>query len=71
PFPGSANFLLVRSAYSVIELQAKLLKQHQILIRDCLSFPELGDSYFRVAIRSQEENEQLLAGLQAVLGNDG
>ncbi|MGQ9873103.1 threonine-phosphate decarboxylase CobD [Leptodesmis sp.] len=71
PFPGAANFLLVRSAHSVIELQAKLLKQYQILIRDCLSFPELGDSYFRVAVRSQEENEQLLAGLQAVLGNDG
>jgi L-threonine-O-3-phosphate decarboxylase len=67
PFPGAANFLLVRSTHSVIELQAKLLKQHQILIRDCLSFPELGDSYFRVAIRSQEENQRLLVALESVL----
>lgn len=66
PVPGAANFLLVRSSQSVVELQAKLLKHHQILIRDCLSFPELGDSYFRVAVRTQEENQRLLTGLEDV-----
>lgn len=67
PFPGTANFLLVRSRHSVVELQTQLLKHHHILIRDCLSFPELGDSYFRVAVRTPEENDRLLAGLEDVL----
>ncbi len=67
PFPGAANFLLVQSAHSVTELQAALLKRHQILIRDCLSFPELGDRYFRVAVRSEPENQRLLVGLAEIL----
>jgi L-threonine-O-3-phosphate decarboxylase len=66
--PGAANFLLVQSDRSVVELQKRLLQQHRILIRDCLSFPELGDRYFRVAVRTEEENQRLLAGLREILG---
>jgi L-threonine-O-3-phosphate decarboxylase len=62
PLDSAANFLLVESAQPSQELQQKLL-QHQILIRDCLSFPELGDRYFRVAVRSKTENERLLQAL--------
>jgi L-threonine-O-3-phosphate decarboxylase len=65
--PGSVNFVLVRCNTSVIRLQESLLKQHKILIRDCASFPELGDRYFRVAVRTVAENERLLAALRAVL----
>ncbi len=67
PLPGAANFLLVRSETSVPTLQMALLQQ-QILIRDCLSFAELGDRYFRVAVRLAPENQRLLAGLRHVLG---
>lgn len=66
PFPGAANFLLVRSEYSVSALQHQLL-HHRILIRDCLSFPELGDHYFRVAVRRIAENQRLLDGLHDIL----
>ncbi|MGA7937610.1 MAG: threonine-phosphate decarboxylase CobD [Kovacikia sp.] len=69
PLSGAANFLLVESEYSVVELQAELLKRHQILIRDCLSFSELGDRYFRVAVRTEGENQRLLTGLAEILGN--
>lgn len=69
PYPSAANFLLVRSDHSVINLQTQLLQQHQILIRDCLSFPELGDRCFRVAVRTLSENQRLLAGLAKVLAN--
>lgn len=68
PYPGAANFLLVRSERSVVDLQAKLLQHHQILIRDCMSFPELGDRYFRVAVRSKSENQRLLEGLKTLEG---
>lgn len=63
PYESAANFLLVQSAKSSSLLQEKLLKHSKILIRDCLSFPELGDRFFRVAVRSQEENQRLLEGL--------
>jgi L-threonine-O-3-phosphate decarboxylase len=67
PYAGVANFLLVRSAHSVPELQLELLKRHQILIRDCLSFPELGDRYFRVAVRLSADNDRLISGLIQIL----
>jgi L-threonine-O-3-phosphate decarboxylase len=67
PYSGAANFLLVQSECSVVELQAELLRRYQILIRDCLSFSGLGDRYFRVAIRFKDENQRLLDGLAQIL----
>lgn len=63
PEDSAANFLLVESTHPTDELQQRLLQQDKILIRDCLSFPELGDRYFRVAVRSKSENERLLEAL--------
>jgi histidinol-phosphate/aromatic aminotransferase/cobyric acid decarboxylase-like protein len=68
PYPGAANFILVKSSQSVTALQTKLLQQHQILVRDCISFPELGDRFFRVAVRTQAENDRLIAALQSIAG---
>ena len=67
PLTGTANFLLVATEQPCSQVQEKLLKQHQILIRDCLSFPELGERYFRVAVRSREDNQRLLEALAAIL----
>ncbi len=67
PLPGAANFLLVECQRSVQHVQAELLQQAQILIRDCQSFPELGDRYFRVAVRTEAENQRLLAALAKIL----
>ena len=69
PYLGAANFLLVKSERSVVQLQAELLQRHQVLIRDCLSFPALGDRYFRVAIRTEAENQRLLDGLSQIISN--
>lgn len=67
PFAGAANFLLVESSMSVSSIQKSLLERHRILIRDCLSFPELGDRFFRVAVRSRADNLRLIAGLADVI----
>ena len=67
PIAGAANFLLVESSMSVSLIQKSLLERHRILIRDCLSFPELGDRFFRVAVRSRAENLRLIAGLSEVI----
>ena len=67
PFPGAANFLLVESSMSVARMQQSLLEQHRILIRDCLSFPELGDRFFRVAVRDRTDNLRLINALKEVI----
>ncbi|RUR84886.1 threonine-phosphate decarboxylase CobD [Chlorogloeopsis fritschii PCC 9212] len=66
PCKSAANFLLVSSQQSSCKLQEELLKHHQILIRDCLSFRELGDRYFRVAVRLSSENQRLLNAIALV-----
>ena len=66
-YSGSVNFVLVRSEQSVLAIQERLLQNHQIYIRDCMSFPELGDRFFRVAVRTVAENDRLIAGLALVL----
>ncbi|MBD2531164.1 threonine-phosphate decarboxylase [Nostoc flagelliforme FACHB-838] len=63
PHASAANFLLVKSQKSTSQLQQQLLKHHQILIRDCLSFQELGDRFFRVAVREESDNQRLLTAL--------
>ena len=69
PLPSAVNFLLVACEPPSSQLQLQLLKRHRILIRDCLSFPELGDRYFRVAVRSLAENQKLIHGLTDILSN--
>jgi L-threonine-O-3-phosphate decarboxylase len=69
PLPGVANYYLVKSERSGSQLQKQLLEHDKILIRDCLSFPELGDRYFRVAVRLPSENQRLIDGLTSCLLN--
>ncbi|MGB5713951.1 MAG: aminotransferase class I/II-fold pyridoxal phosphate-dependent enzyme, partial [Waterburya sp.] len=67
PFVGAANYLLVKTESSATKLQEKLLQEYQIVIRDCLSFPELGDRYFRIAVRLPEENDRLVEAITAIV----
>ena len=69
PIEGAANFLLVNTEMSVTKLQTQLLKNYRLLIRDCLSFPELGDHYFRIAVRSSEDNTRLIEAITAMVKN--
>ena len=70
PFPTAANYLLVRIEASpgltAAAVRDRLLER-RILIRDCANFPGLDARYFRVAVRSREENLRLLDGLRWVL----
>ncbi len=67
PLPSCANFFLVGCKVSAVALQAELLKRHRIYIRDCMSFVELGDRYFRVAVKTAADNQRLLTALANVL----
>ena len=66
PFEGAANYLLVKTEISATKLQQKLLQDYQIVIRDCMSFPELGDRYFRIAVRLPEDNNRLVSAIAAI-----
>lgn len=65
PLPSKTNFLLVETTKSSTQLQLDLLKKNRILIRDCLSFSSLGDRFFRIAIKSLEENKNLINALNS------
>ncbi len=67
PLKGTANYLLVQTQISATRLQEKLLTQHQIVIRDCISFPELGDRYFRIAVRLPTENDRLVEAMTNII----
>jgi L-threonine-O-3-phosphate decarboxylase len=69
PFDSSANFLLVQTQIPSTILQLELLKQEQILIRDCVSFPELGENFFRIAVKKDEQNRRLTGGLRKIYSN--
>ena len=67
PFASAVNYLLVKTEISATRLQEKLLTDYRIVIRDCLSFPELGDRYFRIAVRLPDQNERLVAAVIAIV----
>ena len=69
PLPSHANFLLVKTPIPGSQLQTYLLKNHRILIRDCLSFPELGEAYIRLAVL-QNDNHSVLSDALVQLNND-
>jgi threonine-phosphate decarboxylase len=62
-FPGAANFLLVRGPDGFPERLAR----RGVLVRGCGPFYGLGPEFFRVAVRSAEENGRLVAAIREEL----
>lgn len=62
-FPSGANFLLIYSECPLYEL----LLERGILIRDCANIRGLSEGFYRIAVKSREENEILLSELRACL----
>lgn len=65
PRKSAVNFFLVQSEIPSPRIQEKLLLEDKILIRDCLSFAELGSNYFRVALRTNPDNQRLFQALKS------
>src|SRR3990172_9168127 len=67
-FPSETNFLLVKilnKKLTSTSLREKL-SEKGILIRDCSTFVGLDDSFFRVTVRSSDENAKLIAAMKDV-----
>ena len=60
-FPGTADFLFFKGP---AELYERMLAEG-ILIRDCSNFMGLSTGFFRIAVRTREENLKLLEVLDA------
>ncbi len=65
-FSSDANYILFRCADS--ELDKKVLK-HSILIRECSDYNGLEKGFYRVAVKSHEDNEKLLSALEDLLND--
>lgn len=63
-YPSDANFILFRSSYPLDEL---LMRREKILIRSCANYSGAGEEYFRIAVRSHEENTALAAAVERVI----
>lgn len=68
-FPSEANFLLVKilnPKLTSTALREELCKEG-LLIRDCCTFVGLDNSYFRVTVRSTEDNSRLAKRLKEIV----
>ncbi len=67
-YPSDVNFLLVEitNGMSAAELRERLLPS-LLLIRDCSNFVGLTPQFFRIAVRTREENGRLLECLENIL----
>ena len=70
-YPGKANFLLVKIANTNTNahmLASRLLEKYAIAIRVCDNFDGLNDSYFRIAVKTKEDNQRLVEAVSKELG---
>ena len=69
PFPSAVNYLLVKLTGSdfIASGLRQALFMNKIVIRDASNFRGLDEHFFRVAVRSREENDRLLSSLWYLL----
>ncbi len=60
-----ANYLFVKSHHK-FDIREKLLEKN-LIIRDCSNFDGLTREYYRIAIRSYDENNKLVEALKKIL----
>lgn len=68
-YPGEANFLLLRLNHPTLNAQqlADQALQQGIALRVCGNFSGLDGRYFRVAVRTEPEQQRLYTVLQSIL----
>lgn len=64
-YPGEANYVFFQAGQT--DLSDKMRRQG-ILIRDCSQYRGLEPGFYRVAVRTETENKQLIAALAACTG---
>jgi threonine-phosphate decarboxylase len=67
PFSSTANFLLVKILNPKISSSSLTMRlaEKGLLVRDCSTFPGLGQRFIRVAILSRAQNRRLIKSLKS------
>jgi threonine-phosphate decarboxylase len=65
-FPSDANFLLFQGPAPLYER----MLERGVLLRPCRNFPGLKAGYFRAAVKTRPENQQLIAVLKEALKDE-
>jgi len=68
--PSHANYFLceVVGRLSASELSLSLLREHDILVKDCTGKVGMSGEFIRVAVRDREDNSRFLKAVTKVLG---
>lgn len=69
PYKSHANFLIIEILKTGLNskiLKSKLFSKNNILIRDCSNFRNLGNAFFRIAVKTRAENEKLISALRCL-----
>ncbi|SDB20288.1 threonine-phosphate decarboxylase CobD [Eubacterium oxidoreducens] len=61
-YKPSANYIFFKGPKNL----ADDLKKHHILIRDCSNYRNLTDGYYRIAVRTKDENQRLLETIKKI-----
>ena len=64
-YDGAANYLFFQTP-GIADLDRRL-ESYGIMIRNCSNYVNLGKDYWRVAVKSHEENEKLIKALRMIL----
>lgn len=68
-YPTGANFVLfrIRKGMTATELQARLLSEHHMYVRDCSNKIGMDNFHVRVASQGQEKDARLVTALRKIL----
>ncbi|HKV46795.1 MAG TPA: histidinol-phosphate transaminase [Candidatus Acidoferrales bacterium] len=68
-YPTGANFVLfkIKSRFTAAELQARLLEEHRMYVRDCSNKLGMDAFHVRVASQGREKDAQLVAALRSLM----
>ena len=68
-YPTGANFILfkIKEGMTAAELQALLLRDHKLYVRDCSNKIGMDDRHIRVAAQGREKDSKLVRALQTIL----
>lgn len=70
-FMPSVNFILFKNISKKVSTKELvfILRKEKILIRECNNYPGLDDSFVRIAVRKQEDNEKLVNAIKKAFCN--
>jgi threonine-phosphate decarboxylase len=70
-YPSTANFILFRlpPGVELISFWERLIVKHHILLRACTNYEGLPSGYLRAAVRTEQENAQLMKAVRESLSH--